>query len=686
MISVVLRRNDRVIVNATRILWGQVLAVCSIALAFIWAATQWTAGQLGYQAQLGHPWFMVGHYPVYYPPAFFWWWFAYDAYAQHVFQTGAYIAAAGGFASVTVAIAMSVWLAREAKHSETYGSARWATEREVRAAGLLGEDGLLLGQLGNAYVRHEGPEHVLCFAPTRSGKGVGLVVPTLLTWAGSVIVHDIKGENHGLTAGWRARFSRIVLFDPTNPESDAYNPLLEVRRGPNEVRDVQNVADILVDPEGALEKRNHWEKTSHALLVGAILHVLYAEADKTLAGVASFLSDPKHPIETTLRAMLTTAHLGTAGPHPVIASAARELLNKSENERSGVLSTAMSFLGLYRDPVVAQVTHRCDWRIRDLVDAAKPVTLYLVVPPSDISRTKPLVRLILNQVGRRLTEELEDKRKRHKLLLLLDEFPALGRLDFFESALAFMAGYGIRSFLIAQSLNQIEKAYGPNNAILDNCHVRVSFAANDERTAKRVSDALGTATEIRDAKNYAGHRLSPWLGHLMVSRQETARPLLTPGEIMQLPPSDELVLVSGLAPIRAKKARYYADSRLAARVLPLPERRRTEPDGHPGDDWTGLKPLAPPPAAIVPVAKKPDAANAARPSAEDPDNAGIRREPDLPEHEAIAPEAPPPSPVREFGDPDDEPDTEAVKARVLQGRFGSLARQVALDPDDGMAL
>ena len=315
--------------------------------------------------------------------------------------------------------------------------------------------------------------------------------------------------------------------------------------------------------------------------------------------------------------MLTTAHLGKAGPHPVIASAARELLNKSENERSGVLSTAMSFLGLYRDPVVAQVTRRCDWRIRDLVDGAMPVTLYLVVPPSDISRTKPLVRLILNQVGRRLTEELEDKRKRHKLLLLLDEFPALGRLDFFESALAFMAGYGIRSFLIAQSLNQIEKAYGPNNAILDNCHVRVSFAANDERTAKRVSDALGTATEIRDAKNYAGHRLSPWLGHLMVSRQETARPLLTPGEIMQLPPTDELVLVSGLAPIRAKKARYYADRRLAARVLPLPERRKTEPVGRSGDDWTGLKPLAPPPVAVVPVAKMPEATDSDHSAAED---------------------------------------------------------------------
>src|SRR6202012_2372187 len=187
-----------------------------------------------------------------------------------------------------------------------------------------------------------------------------------------------------------------------------------------------------------------------------------------------------------------------------------------------------------------------------------------------ISRTKPLVRLILNQIGRRLTEELDSKRRRHRLLLMLDEFPALGRLDFFESALAFMAGYGLKSFLIAQSLNQIEKAYGQNNSILDNCHVRVSFATNDERTAKRVSDALGTATEMRAMKNYAGHRLSPWLGHLMVSRQETARPLLTPGEVMQLPSSDEIVMVAGVPPIRAKKVRYFEDRRFKDRVLAPP--------------------------------------------------------------------------------------------------------------------
>ena len=255
---------------------------------------------------------------------------------------------------------MSVIRAREAADLDTYGSARWATRAEVAVAGLLGTDGVVLGRLDRDYLRHDGPEHVLCFAPTRSGKGVGLVMPTLLTWPGSAIVHDIKGENWDLTAGFRARHGRVLRFDPTSMASAAYNPLLEVRRGEWEVRDVQNVADVLVDPEGSLEKRNHWEKTSHSLLVGAILHVLYAEPDKTLAGVAAFLSDPRRPIEATLEAMMATRHLGAAGPHPVIASTARELLNKSDNERSGVLSTAMSFLGLYRDPVVAHVTRRCD--------------------------------------------------------------------------------------------------------------------------------------------------------------------------------------------------------------------------------------------------------------------------------------------------------------------------------------
>lgn len=373
--------------NATRVFWGQIVTVCGTVLVFVWFATEWTAWRLGFQAQLGPPWFVLLGWPFYQPEALFWWWFSYDAYAHDVFVQGGYIASAGGIAALGVSVGIAVWRARETSLVTTYGSARWADPSEIEHARLLDPDGVVLGRWECSYLRHNGPEHVLCFAPTRSGKGVGLVVPTLLTWSGSAIVHDIKGENWGLTAGWRARFGRVLLFDPTNPKSSAYNPLLEVRRGASEVRDVQNIADVLVDPEGALERRNHWEKTSHSLLVGAILHVLYAERDKTLSGVANFLSDPKRPIETTLIAMMNTPHLGEAGVHPVVASAARELLNKSENERSGVLSTAMSFLGLYRDPVVATVTSHCAWRMSDLMEAQFPASLYLVVPPSDISRT-----------------------------------------------------------------------------------------------------------------------------------------------------------------------------------------------------------------------------------------------------------------------------------------------------------
>jgi type IV secretion system protein VirD4 len=232
----------------------------------------------------------------------------------------------------------------------------------------------------------------------------------------------------------------------------------------------------------------------------------------------------------------------------------------------------MSLLGLYRDPIIAANTSRSDWRIADLLCTARPATLYLVVPPSDLSRTRPLARLILNQIARRLTETLPsaDGAPQRQLLLMLDEFPALGRLDFFESSLAFMGGYGVRAFLVAQSLQQIDRAYGVNHAILDNCHVRVAFAPNDERTAKRLSDALGTATELRAQKNLSGSRFAAFLPYMSISQQETPRPLLTPGEILQLGPSDALVLVSGVPPIRAKKLKYFTDRNFLLRRLPAP--------------------------------------------------------------------------------------------------------------------
>ena len=304
-------------------------------------------------------------------------------------------------------------------------------------------------------------------------------------------------------------------------------------------------------------------------------------------GCAAFLSNPERSLIDTLKVMIETKHkvneAGEAYAHPDVAQTARQLLDNSPNERSGILSTTQRFLSLYRDPIIANVTSKSDWQIADLMEGDAPLSLYLACPPSDLSRTKPLMRLLLNQIARRLTEKLPKKNAR-KRLLMLDEFPALGRLEFFESTLAYFAGYGVRAYLIAQSLNQIEKAYGPSNSILDHCHVRVAFATNDERTAKRISEALGTKTELRAQKNYTGHRLAPWLSHMMVSRQETQRPLMTQGEIMQLPQDDAIIMLAGMPPVRGKKLRYYQDRNFTPRIMPPPERLLEAPSERPGNE------------------------------------------------------------------------------------------------------
>jgi type IV secretion system protein VirD4 len=562
-----------------------------------WFTTQYVAAKLGYQEALGKPLFYIFGLPIYYPIQWFAWAYHYDAYAPTIFNHALYLQYASFFMMFFLMIILAIRRAKRNKNTtSTYGSARWATTEEVEKAGLCPDYGVILAQSndalyiselnekqeiawlmkrpGDQLIRHNGPEHLLCFAPTRSGKGVGLVIPTLLSWTDSVLVYDIKKELWHTTAGWRRQFSHCLRFEPTAPDSVRFNPLMEIRMGIEEVKDVQNIADILVDPDGSAERKDHWEKTGHALLVGVIIHVMYAEKDKTLSGVASFLSNPERSIEDTFLYMMQYPHYPDGTTHHIVAECAREMLNKSGNEISGVVSTAMSFLSLYRDPIIRSNTAESDFRIHQIMNSERPVSLYLVVPPSDIDRTKPLMRLLLNQFGRRLTEKLDTKRQyKHRLLIMLDEFPSLGRLGFFETELAFLAGYGVKCFLIAQSLNQIEKSYGPNNSILDNTQVKITYGANDDHTAKRISDLLGQATEIRAQKNLAGGRLSPWLGHVMVAEQESPRPLLTPGEILQLPGDDAIILSGNMPPYRAKKIMYYQDARFKDRAnMPPPDR------------------------------------------------------------------------------------------------------------------
>jgi type IV secretion system protein VirD4 len=359
---------------------------------------------------------------------------------------------------------------------------------------------------------------------------------------------------------------------------------------------------MLIDPDGQ-GTRDHWDLTAHDLLVGVILHVLYGERDKTLHGCLTLLADPENKIETTLGAMLTAVHDpdGTLGwtdgagqparTHPAVAGAARALLNKSDNERSSVVSSAVKFLNLYRDPIVVRNTEASDFAVRDLMHSDAPVSLYLTIPPADIHRTRPLLRLLLHQVVSRLTETMDFADGgsvagyRHPLLLMLDEFPTLGRMDVLQTALAYLPGYGIKAYLIVQDLTQLAHAYGRYESIISNCHVRVAYAANKVETARLISDMAGTMTVHKETRTYTGNRLNPVLMHVMASEQETSRPLLTPDEVMRLPEDAALIFVAGQPAIYGQKIRYYRDPIFSERgKVPPPARSDRLP--HDWNHWT----------------------------------------------------------------------------------------------------
>ena len=603
-------------------LWGFGLLVVYVVIVS-WVATQWLAHRFAYQAALGER----GALGLYGPFDGAKWVFQFYRSAPDTFlhaNIGWSVAMGVGFLTYVLLVGFGQRSLKQ--HDGIHGTAHWATEDEIRQSGLLPREGeagrgVYVGAWEDKrgqvhYLRHDGPEHVAAIAPTRSGKGVGLVVPTLLSWPHSVVVNDMKGELWAMTSGWRQRHAgNVVLkFDPAAAEgSAAFNPLNEIRLGTNhEVGDVQNLVTILVDPDGK-GMQDHWSKTAHAFLTGVILHLKYRAAlfgrETSLASVAHALSDPTSDVKQLYEAMLNNEHLGRTKPHETVAAAARDMLNRAENERSGVLSTAMSFLSLYRDPLVANNVSRSDFRISDLMDHDKPVSLYLVIRPEVQDRMRPLVRLIINQIVRVLLRpELkyvngrQQPPHKHRLLLMLDEFPSYGRLDVFQEALAYIAGYGIKAYLIMQDIAQLRNAYGQNESVLANCHIRIAYAPNVQESGRWLSDNCGVETVIKENISTSGARFGAVLQNVSRSFQETQRPLLTPDEAMRLksPQKDGtdqivsagevIVLQAGHAPIRGTQSLYFLNPVFNERV-----RVQAPPQSD------SVTPAAPPPGSPQPV-------------------------------------------------------------------------------------
>lgn len=486
---------------------------------------------------------------------------------------------------------------------DLYGSTRWAKRSDLEAAGLLqAPKGLIVGAWREKpdaplqYLYDSSDRHVLVSAASRTGKTQTLGICNALVWPASMVVVDVKEELYSASAGFRQKQGHICLkFAPLDPESGArLNPLAWIRLGTaKEISDVQKISEGIGNPGNEGSDSSHWNDTSISLLDGVILHEAYKAQIQhgrpaTLTDIANSLKPFEQKFEDYLAEMGGFQHdpegkRGWKTPsgtitktHPAVYAAAKEALQRDVKEASSVLSTAAKRFRLYTDPLVQIATSGCDIEIEDLVDHEKPVSLYLVVPPSEKRRLAPLLRIILLTILGRLTEKQVPHR--HELLWLCDEFPTLGYMAPFEDALAYAGGYGMRFLLIVQNLSQINslKRYGPDNEIIPNCHVKVFFCIADLKTAELVSKEIGPQTVQHAVVNFGQRgknsgRVEAQSAHI----QNTKRDLVEPAELMRLDlpqkvgrkvvaAGEAVIVVFGHMPIKGIQPFCFFDPKFAA--------------------------------------------------------------------------------------------------------------------------
>jgi type IV secretion system protein VirD4 len=593
-----------------------------LGAASCWAATEHVARAFGYQPSLGKP--LFEH--IYSPFQFIAWAVRFDhpsrfgLVVHHVFLRAYEIVLFG----TGIGVFIAAWMAarrirRLQRHTDLHGSAHWASLEEIRATGLLGRDrGVYVGawrepqSTRTKYLRDPSSTHCLAFMPTGSGKTVGLVIPTLLSWERSAIVHDVKGEIWSRTAGWRAASAergglgqRVYRFEPTatGGSSVRLNPFDRIRIGTAyEVQDIQNIVELVAD-EGEKPVRGDnrfWVEMAKRLLLGLSLHVKHDDdpGNDSLPGVAATLSDPRFDDLDKLfdylrdyahdpsysRGWVDAEGQATA-THPLVAQVATQMLAMEGRVKANIVAETQSFLTLYSDPVIAANISSSDFDLRELHDGR--ISLYLVVQPAHKKRLRTLTRLILTQTMLALMDTHEHVSE-PRVLVMLEEVAEIGALDVVATALGLGRGYGLKLYLIAQDLSQLETAWGTKSkTLVANCAIRIASAANDVATAELLSKMCGTMTVRHTVRNYSGSRLSALLPHTMTTEHDTQRPLLTPDEVMRLPgprktdtgeivePGNLLVFASGQPPIYGVQPLYFRDRTFTQRAaIPPPEVRR----------------------------------------------------------------------------------------------------------------
>ena len=594
-------------------------AVLAIVLG-LWASTQAAAAGFHFPREFGRGWADVGSVRIYPPWAFVGWYGRYAATYPKAFDE----ASLWGLAVAMIPMGGAIAVARRFRRKPpAFGADAWAGPDDVRRAKLIdpkGEiTGRVLGRFGGKYLTYAGVEHAIIVGASRSGKGAGHVVPTLVAWPQSVFVYDRKGELWHITADHRKRFSHVFYFAPTDPATVRWNPLFEVRKGVMEIADIQNVVGILVDPLGRKAgDLNFWDQSATDFFTAVILHVLYSEPDqkKNLAQVRRLLIN----IEPTLHAMMNTAHRrrpdlraadglardekGEPIPevHPEILLGAKALSTMDERVKSNVLATCRASLSLWADPLVEYATSWSDFSIGDLVCSEAPVSFYLITPQAHADRLAFLVRVFARQTINSLMEsehvDSRGRKKRHRLLLMLDEFPKLGALPFLENAMGEMAGYGLTAHLICQSFNDVFSKYGDKTPLFDNMHITAAFATSEPTSIEKVTRRAGKALELRSS--FSDPRSLFGRAHRSTSLSEQQRYILSEEDVRGLDDRQQFLFVNNCKPIRADKIRYYEEPFFQARTgdyfhgVPAEHQQaigRADLPGKAQIDWLGARPV-----------------------------------------------------------------------------------------------
>ncbi|WP_217429679.1 type IV secretory system conjugative DNA transfer family protein [Sphingomonas bacterium] len=468
---------------------------------------------------------------------------------------------------LTVIAIISTLFTRQKLH----GEARWARVGEVRRGKLLGTAGIVLGKFGGKVMRFDGSEHVLLEAPTRAGKGVGVIIPNLLDWPDSLVVLDVKQENWDNTAGYRLKElgQRVVLFNPLDSKGNTarYNPLSYInRQDPVEViNELQKIGQMLFpDP---VSGENFWAESARTAFLGVAAYVAATVDDSddalpfTMGEVyRQFAAGDAAKRFPKIIAKREQAGTPLSGP---CVSALRDFITASPNTFTSIRQSVTAKINAWLNPYVDAATSESDFDLSEFRD--KRISLYLGVSPDDLERVAPIYGLLFQQLIDRNVRELpKDGRHPVKVLVALDEFASLGKCSVLAQAFSYVAGYGLRLLPAFQSIEQIQGVYGDKVAadIERNCAVRLVLRPAGLSDAKKISEQLGTYTFKARSRN-----MGTWGGGGgSTSESDQRRPLLLPQEVEMLPENDLIVFRRGMYATYGKKVRYYDEKKLKART------------------------------------------------------------------------------------------------------------------------